>query len=331
MYSTVAYPGRPAVTTRIIITRLQGAIQDDLSATGSKSISLTTSQGSTIINNMRSYNDTAYFTDEEGTANSGLWKRGPPEASNEPSLTLLPNPAVANCCVPGTNEFFITFSFTLYNPAEPQTPNNAVSIMATGIPIIQSAMREDISPRQPMHILKPEFKTSIIAQSDGAPCALNDITVSLQVNVNLYARCKPVIVLSGLSGLKESMFSNLTTKTVNSFHRHEIGISAVGAGNSGNAPANLNSVASWSNETQERSVLVINVTADEVTTSTILTFQFRVRNGPLPFVSLTSPVAVIQGIAMFNSTMIRPAEPKSRPLTIAKVGFEIASMGQQTP
>jgi len=344
MYPKINYPGRTAIQTKIILKRLTGAVQDNLDSSGSKSITLASSEGSTIIHSKRYYNNTAYFTDASGTANKGVWNRGPPEARNEPSLTLYRNPSVETCCIPEAESFFVKFSFTVYNPCSPQSPNHAVSIMAEGIPIIQSAMREDLVPKKPMHILSPEFTTKSIAQSDASPCTLNYITVSLKLNVDLYARCKPVIVLSDLYGLKESMFTNLTTKywtwvknssisnaTVSAFHRHEVGLSAVGANNMGDAPANLNSAAEWSNETEDSSKMIVNISSATVTTTTTLSFQFLVRNGAYKYVSSKAPLVSIEGIGMQNTTMSLPLEQKQRPITTSAINFVEASMVQSTP
>jgi hypothetical protein len=345
MYSTINYPARTAITTKIIITRITGALQDGLGADGSKSITLGSTQGSTVIHSQRYYNNTAYFTDGSGNSNKGKWQRGATASPNEPSLAVYPNPSVASCCVPeGTNEFFVKFTFDVYNPCGTQSPIHSVSIMAQGIPIIESGMREDIAPRKPMHILKPTLTTKEMKQSDASPGVLNTITVSLQSNVNLYARCKPVIVLSDIEGIKESMFSNLTAKywtwvqnstvsnqTVSAFHRHEIGLAAVGADNAGPGPSNLNSVGEWSNQSMDLSSLMINVTAPTVLKTVMLSFQFRVRNGCVRYGPPKVPEAVITGIGMQPSDMTRSVEPKSWPITVAEVRFLKATMKQSTP
>jgi hypothetical protein len=332
--SQINYPGRMAIMPKIIITRIQGAVQDGLSKEGSKSI-LLRSYGSTT-------DDSEYFTDGSTNA-SGVWQRSPLNMAGQPSLTLYPNPNASSCCLPtpATSKTYFTFSFRVYNPSGPQQPSSAISIMATGIPIIEAAMREDIGPKRPMHISKPEFTRSLISQSSPRPCASSTISVSLQLNVELYARCRPMIVLSELSGLDLSMFSNISSKYVRSlnntnatnrteFHRYEVGIEAIGDQN--NAAKGLSLFAEWfvTNNTTRSSSMMINITSETISADSTISFQFRVRNGALPFASSMPPRAVVGGITMENSSMTRSVELEFWPITISKVDFEVASMTQSS-
>ena len=349
LHPTINYPGRAAVQTKITIQGITGAIQDDLSA-GSKSIQVF-SQGSSVLNNQRHFNASNYFTDASDNANMGTWQQGigsAQTAAAEPSLTIYPNPSAASCCMVGADNFFVLLNFSVYNPPRPQRPSRAISIAASGIPIISSSMREDIDSKRPMHLLTPQLDLSFISQSDASPCALNTITVSLRANVDLYARCQPIIVLSQLQGLTRTMFSNITSvysslvtnstlnQSVSVLQRHEVAIVAVGAGNTATAPQHLSAVAEWynaTNATQDAgaSGMTINITATTVPATSTLSFQFRVRNGALPYASRQAPMAGIRGIGMQETRMSRPSAALQWPITIAQVGFEEASISQSTP
>jgi len=346
IYPTITYPGRTAIHSKIVITRIHGAEQDGLTTSGSKSLALTTSQGSYVINGRRYYNDTAYFTDGNvAHTDKGMWKAGPAELK-EPSLELYMSSSASECCVPSEQDkFFVKLSFTVFNPATAQNPTDAVSIKAEGIPIIQSAMREHIREFKPMYILNPDLEVSKIVQSDPSPCALNTITVSVKLNVNLYARCEPAIVLTGLYGFKKSMFQDLSvvypnvTNSSNATNasnvtntsprpRYEVTINEDSS--SGDV---LRTVAEWKNETagSEATAMIVNFSSATVAKTDTISFAFVIRNGALDYQSPEAPSIYISGMDMHPVVMDRHQTSDFWPITVALPQFAVASMVQSTP
>ena len=229
----------------------------------------------------------------------------------------------------------------VYNPCSPQSPSRSVSISATGVPVVASAMRQGLGDSAPMYVKQASMTLKIVAQAHSKPCAVNTITVSLKTDVILYARCQPKILLTELMGLKESLLSltsvttvtvvNATLNTTQTSTQKNLAIQAVGGG----AAANLAAVAEWKNQSlvhgAEMSSLQVSITASEVAASTALTFQFSITNPKDPTEPLKPPTAEITGIGMRNITMDRPHNRMLWPVTVEAVVFEKSSIVQSSP
>jgi hypothetical protein len=218
IWASIQYPGRSVIKPSIIISEIVGAVRDDADATGEAVIKLSSTYTSQLVSEMSSQrytNDTFLFTDQSGSLNnSATWQRMINRPAAHSQLVLYLNESSVECCVPGPKRLRVTFSFTVYNPAEAQSPSRAVSISAAGLPITSSAMREGLDSAAPMHVEQASMTLANIAQEHAKPCAENTITVSLQTDIILYARCSPKILLTELTGLYESRLALTDVTTV---------------------------------------------------------------------------------------------------------------------
>jgi len=279
--------------TEITISRIKGGIQDDLNV---------------LEVTLKSQTQKDQCSDSTGSSvevfdRHGSWYQSQDTA--EATLTLHMASSGVECCVPGaTNRMFI-FAFDVYNPSIPQVPTHPVSISATGIPIQVSAMRHDVGRLSPMYVKQGELQIKTIWQSSHYPCADNTVTVTLQLNVNLYKRCNAKITVTGLSNVT---LSDGTVPWVDS--------SRVGAG------------------TWDGGVLIISAPQDDVSTvhsMHSMSFAFTMKN-PLEAVApLFDHTIAIQEIGLQKTKLTVSPITNLVPITVIAPAFTTASIVQSNP
>jgi hypothetical protein len=307
LYPVVQYPGRPAIRTDIIISRMKGAIQDVFSPSGSRSIALLTQQKDPCN---AAVSNVVLFADVHGNASMASWSDGP-----EATITLRRAENQADCCVPGPERNEYTFSFNVYNPAIPQDPTFPVSITATGIPIELSAMRDDVGELRPMYVKAAALIIKSIQQSSAFPCASNTISVTLKLNVNLYTRCNAIITLTG--------FQNVTLVPAVSAENATLVPWETGSSNAGQGK--------WYGDSSI-GVLMMNASQLEVVSSTqTMSFSFNMTNPYVPVTPTSSHFVTIKQIGLAPTALTYPETAAHIPITVIQPTFTTAEIVQSNP
>jgi len=283
------------ITPSITISRISGAITGGVGTAPAVPLPgdvgpdvVSSSAASRVISLTRSeaFNDTAWAWQ----SNAGLFSSiaagstalsqavwSPSASSGEVSLQLF----VAN--VSGLSLFDsnqmllgcsqirqrIRISFRVFNPSQPQTPAQPISISASGIPIPASAMQQDIGNALPMFISQGTL-SAVAVQSSSSPCSWNTVTVTLSSTIDIWPRCAPVVSVAGLQ---------LTSW-----------------------PKNLSSVGTLINATAvDMSVggrVVAGLGSSVWPSNTALVFTLLVRNPSFPVSFAAAPYATVTGVGL---------------------------------
>ena len=211
---SITFWDRPSIAPKITISRILNAVNDNPTRNN-----MTTLKDITV--------NTSYFVDSDrgvdgdvenlGSGTATWMKTGQamgPVGGSEFSIEfdvadVFPEEGrraldASECCLPkggllddtnGAENRFV-FEFTVYNPSVAQDPSRSVSISASGIPIVATALEVDgPASGKPMYVLEPMFIKREISQTSMYPCQANVLTIELSLNVPLYTRCEPGIQL----------------------------------------------------------------------------------------------------------------------------------------
>jgi len=212
--NSIEFWDRPPIAPKITISRILNAVNDNPTRNN-----MTTLKDITV--------DTKHFVDVDrgddgdlqdvGSGTATWMKTGQamgPVGGSEYSIEfdladVFPVPQERRiapgsiCCLPrwglnddpGAEDRFV-FEFLVHNPSVAQDPSRSVSISASGIPIVATALEVNgPASDRPMYVREPMFIKREISQTSMYPCQANVITIELSLNVPLYTRCEPGIQL----------------------------------------------------------------------------------------------------------------------------------------
>jgi len=301
LYPVVQYPNnKDPIYTMITVSRLLVKADDAVS------LPLTTY---VVDDNGRS-NATLFKDSEDGAENRTTWQPANSLYEDESSVSVYLVEDAMECCVPGDDDMTIEISFEVTNPSQSQDPSVPVSIGASGIPIVESAMVMGFGDRKPLFLQEIRLLDKMIVQSTSGPCAENTITVTLQPSIDLYKACSPFIFIGNLSSMDLDTQVELTDISFTS-----------------NADEHFNETAMWDSTVN---ILTVSLLED-VSADTELSFSFVVDNPTVGTVPDSIPTVQIDGIGMPVAIMDRSSDPDEWPITVREATFTTKGITQSSP